>query len=111
MVCAVDNAHSLLYVVGCFFGGISVFWIVTSVVPLELPVVVRCAYALSYVILLKLVGRGYVAGLEVLWKSRLRFLDERHLNLAFCCGFDSPLNRVAAQIGRAELHWECLKGP
>ena len=68
-----------------------------------------CALSLSYVILLKLVGRGCVAGLEVLWKSCLRFFDECH-HLAFCCAFDSPLNRLAAQIGRAELHWECLEG-
>ena len=53
------------------------------------------ARALSYVIFLK-------------WKSRLRFLDECHL--AFCYAFDCPLNHLAAQIGRAELHWECLEG-
>lgn len=45
----------------------------TSVVLPEFPVVVRCACALPYAMLLKLVGRGFVAGLEILWKSRLRF--------------------------------------
>ena len=67
----------------------------------ELPAVVGCACALSYVILLKLVGGGCVAGLEGFWKAPLRFLDECHL--AFCCALDSPLNRVAVQIGCAEL--------
>ena len=65
-----------------------------SVVFLELPAEVRCACALPYVILLKLVGRGCVAGLEVLWKSR--FFDECHL--AFCCAADSPLNRLVALL-------------
>ena len=35
-------------------------------------------------------------------------MDECHL--AFCCALDSPLNRVAAQIGCAELGWERLEG-
>ena len=79
----------------------------TVVLP-DVPVVVRCACALEYVILLKLVGRGCVPGLKVLWKSPVRFLDECHL--AFCFAFDSPLNRLATQMGCAELDWERLEG-
>ena len=69
----------------------------------DVPVLVRCACALAYVILLKLLARGSVVGLEVMRKCPFRFLDECHFG--FCCALDS-LNRLAAQMGCAGSAWK-----
>ena len=60
---------------------------------------VMTSIALPYVLLLKLVGRGCVPGLEVLWKACLRFLDECHL--AFCCSrFSSQHVDLKKELGK-----------